>query len=824
MKYGHDLKLQIATAKTRKAKTWKNQEVSWGEFVKRLSDTHYTHETVLEYQKMTKEEQDQIKDVGGFVGGHLIEGRRKNGYVKSRQIITLDADYATPELWDEIEMLAGYAMLCYSTHKHTPEKPRFRVVIPLARPVGPEEYEAIARKIAEEIGMDYFDDTTYEPTRLMYWPSTSKDGEYFFRVVDLPILEPQEILDLYDDWKDTSYWPESSRASTKRKKTADKQGDPLEKQGLIGAFCRTYSIHEAIDKFLSDIYIPSRSPERYTYAKGSTSSGLVVYDDKFAYSNHGTDPISGQLCNAFDLVRIHKFGELDLEAKEDTPVNRLPSWQKMMELVASDDETKLTIGQEKLELAKSEFSSEELDGEEDAEDAKDAEAEEMDTEWLTKLTTKKDGSYESSVNNILLIIKNDPNLKGIGAHNLFNDKLEVKTKLPWSRSGDFWSDVDDASLRHYLEKIYGIEGRQKIQDALMMALEDKAYHPVKDYLNSLQWDGKKRLERVFIEYLGSSDNHYTRTVTRKTLVAAVARIFKPGCKFDQMLTLVGDQGIGKSLIIQKLGRGWSSDTLTDIRGKEAYEALDGVWLMEMSELVALRKQDREAIKNYISKTEDTYRKAYARNVSVNKRQCIFIGTTNDKEFLNDNTGSRRFWVIDTDASRRTKTVWGDLDDYEIDQIWAEAVELYKAGENIMELDKEAYEHSIKVAEEHSEENPYTGVIMEFLKKPITKDWDNKTVMEKIQWLNATEDFSKDTNNNSDLVIRDKVSAIEVWVECLGKDIASLNKSTSRVINEAISEIPGWTKDKYPRRYGPYGNQRGFSRDIKIEDTTDDFLD
>lgn len=810
MKHGLDQKLHIATAKNRKETFWKNSEISWPDFVARVSETQITHETVQEYRQMKKDDQDRIKDVGGFVGGHLKDGRRKNGYVKSRQIITLDADFASPGLWDEIEMLAGYAMLCYSTHKHTPKKPRYRVIIPLARPVSAEAYEAIARKIAEEIGMDYFDDTTYEPTRLMYWPSTSKDGEYFFKVVDLPILEPQDILDLYDDWRDASYWPESSRASVRRKKTADKQGDPLEKQGLIGAFCRTYSIHDAIDTFLSDVYTPTNSPDRYTYTKGSTSQGLVVYEDKFAFSNHGTDPISGQLCNAFDLVRIHKFGDLDLEAKEDTPVNRLPSWQKMMDLVAEDSETKLTIGQERLELAKNEFSSEELDDEEDAE------AEEMDTEWLTKLTTKKDGSYESTVNNILLIIKNDPNLRGIGAHNLFNDKLEVKTKLPWSRAGDFWSDVDDASLRHYLEKIYGLEGRQKIQDALMMALEDKAYHPVQDYLNSLAWDGQERLETIFIDYLGASDNHYTRTVTRKTLVAAVSRIFKPGCKFDQMLTLVGDQGIGKSFIIQKLGKGWSSDTLTDIKGKEAYEALDGVWLMEMSELVALRKQDREAIKNYISKTEDTYRKAYARNVSVNKRQCVFIGTTNDKEFLNDNTGNRRFWVLDTDASRRTKTVWGDLDDYEIDQIWAEAMVLFKAGENIMELDKEAYEYARKMAEKYSEENPYTGIIMEFLKKPITKDWDEKTLMEKVQWINQTDDFESE-DKNKDLVLRDKIAAVEVWVECLGKDLASLNRQTSRLINEAISQIPGWEKQSSPRRYGVYGNQRGFQKEQELDD-------
>lgn len=807
VKHGKDHRLKVATAKSRKETKWKNKETSWPAFIEKLSETYRTRETVAEYAQMKKDDQDAIKDIGGFVGGYLKDGRRKNGYVTQRSMITLDADFATPGLWDEIEMIAGYAMVCYSTHKHTPQKPRLRIVIPLAKTISPEEYEAIARKIAEDIGIDYFDDTTYEPTRLMYWPSTSKDGEYFFRVVDAPILEPDKILSLYDDWKDTSSWPESSRVQKLRQKSADKQGDPLTKPGLIGAFCRTYTIHEAIEKFLDEVYVPTNTENRYTYQKGSTSAGLVVYDDKFAYSNHGTDPAGGQLCNAFDLVRIHLFGEDDLDAKPDTPVNKLPSWQKMNDLIKNDAETKKTIGQEHLVAAKSDF----------AEDTEEAESEvEADLEWMTKLETKKDGTYLNTIDNILLILRNDPLLQGLGAYNEFNDKYEVKRKLPWKRSDIYWTDVDDASLRHYLEKVYNLDGRQRILDALVIAFQDNAYHPVKRYLQGLEWDGTKRLETIFCDYLGASNTHYVRTVTRKTLTAAVARIYNPGCKFDYMLTLVGAQGIGKSYILYKLGGEWFSDTMTDIRGKEAYEALDGVWIMEIGELAALKKAERESIKNYISKQSDTYRKAFARNTSVNKRQCIFIGTTNDTEFLNDSTGSRRYWIVDTNAKNRTKTIWNDMTQDVIDQIWAEAKHYYETGENIMELDEESDNYLAALHESHTEQNPYLGAIMEFLEKPIPKKWDAMKISSRVAWFSGSADFEDEITPDK-LIKRNQISAMEVWVECFQKDQASLTRMQSRIINEALDRVPGWIKDSTPCRYGPYGNQRGYKRADKPMD-------
>jgi len=799
LKYGPDLKLQIATAKSRKETTWKNTTITWQELVDKLSKTHYTHETVEQYARMKKDEQDQIKDVGGFVGGHLREGKRRNGYVVSRSIITLDVDFATPDLWEYIELITDYAMLAYSTHKHRPDKPRYRLIIPLKEPVSAEAYEAIARKIADNIGMDYFDDTTYQPTRLMYWPSTSKDGEYFYRVIDAPILDPNKILDQYEDWRDTSYWPESSRAAATRKRTADKQEDPLEKPGLIGAFCRTYTIQEAIETFLPDVYVECLTPGRYTYTGGTTAAGLVVYDDKFAYSNHASDPISGQLCNAFDLVRIHKFGELDIDAKEDTPVNKLPSWQKMMELIINDEETKKTIGLERLEIAAQEFG-----------DVTEAATDEADNDWITKLETDKSGRYTETIDNMLIILRNDPNLKNMVAKNLFNQRIEVKAKsTPWRRSGEFWSDTDDAGLRHYIEKVYGLQGRQKLIDAFNLIAEEHAYHPVRDYLNSLKWDGVKRLEKLFVEYLGSEDSEYTRTITRKTLVAAVARIFNPGCKFDQMLTLVGKQGIGKSYIIKKLAGPWFSDSLPDLKGKEAYEALDGVWIMEMGELAALRKSEREAIKSYISKQEDIYRRAFARNVSVNKRQCIFIGTTNDREFLNDPTGGRRFWVLDTDPEKRVKTVWDDLTQEIVDQIWAEAVYYFRQGENIMELPPEVQKRAIELQEEHSQHNTYIGLIQEFLDIPIPKEgWDDMTLYEKRQWVQAADDFR---NGGQELVYRNKVCAAEVWNEMLGKDLASMKYVDARQINEALDTLKDWEKIRYPIKFSGYGNQRGYKK-------------
>ncbi len=192
--------------------------------------------------------------------------------------------------------------------------------------------------------------------------------------------------------------------------------------------------------------------------------------------------------------------------------------------------------------------------------------------------------------------------------------------------------------------MYGITNAKKITDAFLLTADSNRFHPVRNYLNSLKWDGQKRLETLFIDYLGAEDTAYVRAVTRKVLTGAVARVYEPGIKFDYALVLVGPQGIGKSEIISRLGCGFSSDTLTTLQGKEAYEQIQSFWLIELGELSALKKAEVETIKLFISKKEDAFRQAYARYTGRYPRQCIFIGTTNNDEFLKDQTGNRRFYL------------------------------------------------------------------------------------------------------------------------------------------------------------------------------------
>ena len=303
--------MKIAYGNSRMEKRWKNNEISWDDFCRRVSTTQTTTETVEEYRKMTKPQQDAVKDVGGFVGGHLRGGRRKTGTVLCRSMLTLDMDHGTPDILDELSLFNSHELCVYSTHKHTPEAPRLRLIFPLKRDVSEEEYPALARKVAQEIGMDLFDETTYQPHRLMYWPSTSRNGEYVYQVMDGDILDPDAYLGMYDDWRDVSTWPISSRESEAVKKAAKQQADPLTKTGAVGAFCRTYPIREAIEKFLPDVYAPSAMEGRYDYIPADSSAGVIIIDEKFAYSFHATDPACGRLLNAFDAVRVHKFPDDD---------------------------------------------------------------------------------------------------------------------------------------------------------------------------------------------------------------------------------------------------------------------------------------------------------------------------------------------------------------------------------------------------------------------------------------------------------------------------------------------------------------------------------
>lgn len=787
----HDGLLNIATGRSRRETNWKNKEWQWSELVSKLSETHRTAETYAEYVTSKKTRQDEIKDIGGFVGGYLSNGRRKTANVLNRQLITLDLDFASADVWIDFTLMYGNAAVLYSTHKHSEDQPRYRLVMPLDREVMTDEYEAISRKLAGILGIEYFDHTTFQAERLMYWPSTSKDGQYIFEYQDGDWLSADAMLATYRDWRDTSEWPVSDRIGAILKRTMQKQGDPLEKPGIIGAFCRTYTISEVIETYLPEVY-EECADGRYSYKEGSTAGGLVVYDDKYAFSHHGTDPTSGKLCNAFDLVRLHKYGLRDEDARIDTPGNKLPSFVAMQEFCTKDAKVRVLLGSERLQEAKDEFS----------ETLEEDEPVETNDEWLAELDVDRKGNYYNTIDNVLLILENDPYLKGKIAYDDF-EKCEVAVKnLPWRKIDQQTRrliDKDDANIRHYIEKHYGISGALKVKDAMGVLSTKTNFHPIKDYLNSLEWDGNCRIEDLLIEYQGAADTAYTRAVTRKILTAAVTRVFRPGAKFDNVLTLVGKQGLKKSTLIAKLGKQWFSDSFSTIKGKESFEQLQGVWLVEIAELAGLAKAEVESIKHFITKRDDRYRVAFGHRTESFPRQCVFFATTNKTDFLRDATGDRRYWPVMVHETQPTKDVFKDLTDNEIDQVWAEAVYLFKKGESIY-LDTELEKEATLIQKRHSEEHPWTGIINQYLDVKLPDNWAKIGKYDRLAFLQNDELQAEGT------VYRDRVCVIEIWVEALNRK-DSIDERSAKVIHNIMRNMEGWKEEPKQLRYSAYGLQR-----------------
>ena len=783
--------MKIAYGNSRMDKKWKNTDISWEDFCSRVKTTQRTTETVEEYRKMRKGGQDSIKDVGGFVGGHLKDGRRKKGNVLSRSMLTLDMDYGTSTIWEEISTFFPYQCCIYSTHKHTPENPRLRLIIPLFRDVGEEEYAAVSRMVAKEIGIDLFDDTTYEPERLMYWPSTSRNGIFVYEEKDGSLLDPDEFLNKYDDWRDTSTWPVSSRQSEVLDRSLKEQADPLSKEGVIGTFCRTYSVSRAIDTFLKDIYEPSVMVGRYDYIPADSSAGVILYDDKFAYSHHATDPASGRLLNAFDLVRIHKFGHLDDRATESTPPSKLPSFINMCEFAIQDDEVKAQFTKERMEQATIDFTED---------------------NWQTALELDKQGKIKDTLDNIVLIIRNDSELESI-AFNKHRDGIDAREGLPWEQMKGGWNDSDNAALKVYLSNKYGIYSPTKTKDAILAVAAERSYHPIKEYLDHLpEWDGTDRVETLLIDYFNATDNSYTRAVTRKMMVAAVARIVHPGTKFDSVLILNGPQGIGKSTFFAKLAGDWFSDslTLTDMKDKAGPEKLQGYWILELGELAGMRKTDVEVVKSFISRSDDKYRASYGVNVESHPRQCIIVGSTNaESGFLRDITGNRRFWPVRISGDGKRKA-W-QMSVYDVEQIWAETLVLYAKGEKLY-LEGSDVELATNEQADAMESDEREGLVRTYLDTLLPDDWNALSLYERRNYLNGSE-FGGESRVGT--VERTLVCNMEIWCECFGRDASAMKPADSYAIAGIMKKINGWNKYQGNKNgtsnFPLYGRQRCYEK-------------
>lgn len=793
--------MRIAVGNSRMDKKWKNKDMSWDDFKQKCSQTIRTTETVAEYRKMSKPAQDNAKDVGGFVGGALKQGKRKNGFVDGRSMLTLDLDHAMPEVWDAVTMLFDFKCLMYSTHKHTPEAPRVRLIIPLSREVSAEEYAPVSRMVAKDIGMEMVDDTCHEAARLMYWPSTSSDGVFLFESQDGPMLNPDDILARYKDWHDTSEWPMSSRQSEIVKRTIAKQADPLEKEGMVGAFCRAYSIEEAIDTFIPDIYKPSAMAGRYDYIPADSSAGVVIYDDKFAYSHHATDPACGQLMNAFDVVRIHKYGALDDKAKPDTSPSKMPSFKAMVDFAIKDEKVKLQLAKER-----------ELQAADDFDDGNDV-------NWQTKLELDKNGGISESLTNFVTILRYDQRLHEI-AYNEHSCGISIRDAelLPWEQLKPGWSDADLASLTAYLDRVYHIFSPSKLKNALLTITAERSFHPIKEYLEGLPaWDGKKRLETLLIDYLGAEDSSYVRAVTRKTLVAAVARVYEPGIKFDTVLVLSGPQGIGKSMFFAKLGGVWFSDSLTisDMRDKTGAEKLQGFWIMEIGEMNGIKKVEVETVKSFASRQDDKFRVAYGTVVESHPRQCVICGTSNSQHFLRDVTGNRRFWPVQV-TGECEKHPW-NMDKALLEQIWAEALTLYNAGEELILKGTDA-EMAAEKQQEALENDDREGLVREYLDKLLPADWAKLSLSEKRMYL-AGDEFTM--QNRAGVAPRDKVCNLEIWAECFGREPANIRKQDSYELNAIMAKLDGWKRYDGNKSgklsFKDYGSQIAYVRTAIADD-------
>jgi putative DNA primase/helicase len=803
--------LKIAVGARANTKQWKNQELTWHQVATKLSEPVVTKETMEQYKIAPKGEKSRIKDVGGYVGGYLSGGKRSPSTVVCRSLITLDIDYADEETLERVKYALPYAFVIHSTHSHRPDEPRYRLILPLDRDVTVSEYVPIARRIAEYIDIEAFDETGYQPYRLMFWPSVSKDAEYYYYENPGQPVPTDIILGTYVDFNDVSAWPTSKAWAEELKTGMEKLEDPLQKPGVIGGFCRTYDIHEAIAQFIPEAYTPMPNAEgelaRYTYTQGSTAGGLVVYDDIFAYSHHGTDPISGRCVNAYDLVRIHKFGQLD------TGSTIKKSMEAMDAFILAETKVAKTLTEERIAAVADKFGDSFLEsasipapGEAPPEVGDDYDPD----EWMEDLDRNKQGKVLNTAGNYRLIFTKDPRIAGKIKFNIFDQFFYVFPGVPWRTvtKPERSKNVDLSGMRSYIEIMYGISSAPKIKDALLIYLEENTYDPVRDYLNEAAeaWDGENRLDTLLHDYLGAPKNVYTAQAMRTWMKGAVARTFSPGIKFDLVLTLVGEQGVGKSTFFAALGGEWFSDSFSTFYGKESIEQLQGSWIVEMAELSAMGRTTVEAAKHFITQCEDKYRPAYKEMVEWIPRRCIFGATQNKREFLRDPTGNRRFLPVDTDINLASEDVFDLRNRPEfIQQLWGEAVQSYRKDSRLF-LTGEANNLAKQEQTAHAFLDARIALIHEYVNMPLPEDWDARGIPERRSYV---EMYDPETDTTGEA--RKYVCSLEIWCEAMGHSQESFDRKNAIDITELLTQIPGWRTRGKSRRFKNYGKQRYYER-------------
>ena len=791
-------KYSIAVGNSCEAKFWSNEEVTFDELCQRLTKTKYTSETVEQYKHFNKEERNKAKDNGGFVGGKLKGTKRGVSEVLFRSMLTLDLDKAKVGFIDKFTAESKYLSCLYTTHSHTKDEPRCRVIVPLSRDVTPDEYNAIARLFASKFGIEQFDACSFRIAQLMFYPTTPKDGEFIFKKVEGEILNPDEFLADYPMWQDISTLPLTPDELPKNNvQRGRKKKDPTELKGVIGAFCRAYTVQEAIETYLSDVYEPTDKNNRYSLKSADSKGGLIIYEEKYAFSHHATDIACGRELNAFQLVMLHLFGSDNNDAV------------KKMKEVARDDERVRT----QLILDNGEFDEEEINDDSQSESPIVNKVKPI-KDWISKLSIGIDGAIENTSKNLEIILENDKNLQGF-AYNELSNRVEVIGRVPWDRPKDnrFWREADESQLRLYIDKKYIEFKERNFEVAFNAIVDNRRFHPVRDYLDSLpKWDGVKRVEEVFIKFLSADDNDYTRAITKKTFAACVARAYHPGTKFDSIPVLDGAQGIGKSTLIKYLaGEEFFSDnlSLTDMNDKTAAEKIQGNWLIEIGELSGMKKADIEKVKSFVSTTDDKYRASYGRVVESHPRQCVIFATVNGdgRGYLRDITGNRRFWIVKCNQTLQ-KRMWDESDKNYRDQFWSEAKEIYESGEELY-LEGSLLDIATDYQNEALEQDERVGIVEQYLNRLLPTNWHEMDLYKRRSFLNG-DDFICEKGTSQ----RTEVSNAEIWCECFGKSQSDLKSSDSYQLAAIMKQIGGWERTSSIKKQPIYGRQKIYKKVTK----------
>ena len=404
------------------------------------------------------------------------------------------------------------------------------------------------------------------------------------------------------------------------------------------------------------------------------------------------------------------------------------------------------------------------------------------------LNRNKKKAVLQTIENCLIVLRNDATLQGAIRQNILTDRQDIVKDVGWVRSSTTITDTDYQYIMHYLEHHYSLSVEKKIQAAVKIIANENQFHPIRDYLSALRWDGEERLPYVLSKYLGADQRPYTTEVLKVFMLGAVSRIFQPGIKFDYMLCLAGGQGAGKSTFFRFLALKdeWFTDDLKHIDKDDVYLQMRGHWIIEMSEMLATANaKSIEEIKSFISRMKETYRTPYDKFPKDRLRQCVFGGTTNTLSFLPlDRTGNRRFLPVPLHRERAEIHLLADepASRAYIEQLWAEVMEIYRSGNFSLDLSPEMEAEAERLRREFMPEDPKAGMIQAFL-----DNFTGKHVCTQLLYKEALKnEFSKPKD----------------WEL----------KEIGDIMNNSIV---GWEKCSN-QRYPEYGSQRSWRRIPKQE--------